>query len=258
MDDQTDETPTNTLKNQERLLSIAAWQARWDRSKNARWTQRLIPDVSRWLAKPPLNLTYRLTQALSSHGCFKSYLRIMNRAEDSYCVYCVDPNDTAEHTVFVCPRWTDNRSRMVELLRSPTLEDVQKILCGPRPQDLPPDVTSQSRLLEQAKANRREFVKMVESIVSTKEDDEREDEAYNWDAVNRRLVYEDVGRASLDVKQSSEVPPTTTSSFFPVAPREGRRSQHRTRLPEGRTAVGSGKVLHDRNVKQQNKNKLYL
>jgi len=43
---------------------------------------------------------------------------------------------------------------MAELLRrNPRAEDVQEILCGPRPQDLPPDSTSQWRLLEQAKVN---------------------------------------------------------------------------------------------------------
>jgi len=83
-----------------------------------------------------------------------------------------------EHTLFECPKWIDNRSRMVELLRrNPVAEDVQEILCGPRFQDLPPEATSQLRLLEQAKANRLEFVKMIESIISTKEDDEREDQA---------------------------------------------------------------------------------
>jgi len=70
---------------------------------------------------------------------------------------------------------------MVELLRrNPVAEDVQEILCRPRLQYLPPEATSQLRLLEQAKANlakKLEFVKMIESIISTKEDDEREDHA---------------------------------------------------------------------------------
>jgi len=47
--------------------------------------------------------------------------------------------------------------------------------------------------------------------------------------------------------------------------RVGRRSRHRTRLPERRTSVGSGKVLQDQqggahyqHGKQHNKNILYL
>jgi len=109
MDDQTDVAPS-TVKKQERIISIAAWQARWDRFNKGRWTHQLLPDVGRWLTKLPLTLTSRLTQVLSGHGCFRSYLKRSNRADDSYCVYCVDPNDTVEHTVFVCPRWLDDRA----------------------------------------------------------------------------------------------------------------------------------------------------
>jgi len=104
LDDQDDVTETTIMRKQERKISIAAWQARWDRVRTARWTHRLLPDLGRWLEKPPMSMSYRLTQALSGHGCFKEYLLKMNRAEDSYCVYCVDPNDTAEHALFYCPR----------------------------------------------------------------------------------------------------------------------------------------------------------
>ncbi|KAL4083153.1 hypothetical protein QTP88_028519 [Uroleucon formosanum] len=61
LDDQTEVAPS-TVKNQERIISIAAWQARWDQSDKGRWTYQLLPDVGRWLTKPPLTLTFRLTQ----------------------------------------------------------------------------------------------------------------------------------------------------------------------------------------------------
>jgi len=186
LDDQADETPTNTLKNQERAISIAAWQARWDRSNNARWTRRLIPNVSRWLAKPPLNLTYRLTQALSGHGCFKSSLYRFKRSDDSYCGYCMDPDDTAEHTLFVCPRWEDDRTRLAEILRRPpTAADVEEILCGPSTDAMPDDPATRLRLMEQAKTNRQELITMIESIMATKEQDEREDQADDLARLNR-------------------------------------------------------------------------
>jgi len=187
MDDQTDETPTNTLKNQERLLSIAAWQARRDRLKNARWTHRLIPDIGRWLAKPPLNLTYRLTQALSGHGCFKSSLHRFILSDDSYCVCCVDPDDTAKHTLFACPRWLDERARMSEILRRPpTAADVEEILCGPPSDALPEDLTTRTRLIEQTAINRQALIGMFESILATKEKDERDDQADDLARLNRR------------------------------------------------------------------------
>ncbi|KAL4089977.1 hypothetical protein QTP88_024904 [Uroleucon formosanum] len=65
LDDQTDVAPS-TVKNQERIISIAAWQARWDQSDKGRWTYQLLPDVGRWLTKPPLTLTFRLTQGFNT------------------------------------------------------------------------------------------------------------------------------------------------------------------------------------------------
>jgi len=177
LDDTNEETSTPEIKKQERAISTAAWQARWDRSANGRWIHRLIPDVGRWLTKPPLNLTFHLTQALTGHGCFGGYLHRMNCAEDSYCFYCMDPEDTAEHTLFACPRWEDDRSRMVEILRRPPVpEDVEEILCGPRLDALPDDAASRSRLLAQAHKNRLGLIAIFESILATKEEEEREEQ----------------------------------------------------------------------------------
>ena len=187
LDDQDEITPKSGIKRQERAISITAWQARWDRSPNARWTHRLLPDVGRWLSKPPLSLTYHLTQVLSGHGCFRSYLHDKDRAVDSYCYYCMDPDDTVEHTVFACPRWLDDRARMTEILRRPpNAADVQEILCGPSLVDLPEETIARQRLLLQSRTNRNELIAMIESIMSTKEDDEREDQAYHRAATNRR------------------------------------------------------------------------
>jgi len=87
-------------------------------------TQMDVPAAARYrTVASEVSLTYRLTQVLSALGYFRSYLHRFNRADDSYCPYCMDPNDSAEHTLFV----------MVEILRrSPVAEDVEELLCGPR------------------------------------------------------------------------------------------------------------------------------
>lgn len=120
----------------------------------------------------PLNLAFHLTQALSGHGSFRSYLHKMNRSDDGYCVYCMNPDDTAEHTIFICPRWTDDRSYVAQILRRPpNAGDVEEILCGPRTNDLPEDANQRLKLLKQAAVNRRELIDMIESIMTTKEID---------------------------------------------------------------------------------------
>ena len=193
LDDQEETTPKSGIKKQERAISITAWQARWDRSPNARWTHRLLPDVGRWLSKPPLSLTYHLTQALSGHGCFRRYLHDRDGADDSYCCYCMNPDDTVEHTLFVCPRWEDERAQMTRILRRPPDPgDVEDILCGPRPEEMPECAVSRARLEIQSATNRKVLVAMMETIMTTKSDDERQEQAEDRDraAANRRRALQ--------------------------------------------------------------------
>jgi len=160
------------IRREERCISIAAWQRRWDRSTKGRWTHSLLPDIERWLAKAP-PLTFHTTQALTGHGCFRSYLARMHRADDSMCLYCGAEDDTAEHTIFVCPHWEEKRSPVTRFLggRAVAPGDVQDLLCGPTG-------LSAADLNCRAAAKRATcaFIEMVEAIMSNKEEDERENE----------------------------------------------------------------------------------
>jgi len=66
--------PLANIRKEERAITIASWQARWDRSTKGRWTNRLIPHVKRWLEKAPMSLTFHMTQMLSGYDCYQSYL----------------------------------------------------------------------------------------------------------------------------------------------------------------------------------------
>ncbi|XP_015368634.1 PREDICTED: uncharacterized protein LOC107165079 [Diuraphis noxia] len=47
-----------------------------------------------------------MTQFLTGHGCFQTYLLPRStRVESSECLSCGDPEDDAEHTFFRCGRW---------------------------------------------------------------------------------------------------------------------------------------------------------
>lgn len=69
---------------------------------------------------------------------------------------------------------------MVRILRRPPQAgDVEDILCGPRPDELPEEPAARwSRFADQAKTTRREFITMVETIMTTKEADEREEQLH--------------------------------------------------------------------------------
>lgn len=104
-------------KREARERSLSEWQTRWDVSTKGRWTHRLIPNIKRWLErrKQAGQVNYYLTQILSGHGDFRSYLYKMHRAEDDRCVYCSE-TDTAEHVFFECPRWNAPRRRLEMLV----------------------------------------------------------------------------------------------------------------------------------------------
>ena len=56
---------------------------------------------------------YYLTQVLSGHGYFRSYLFKMRKVRSPTCLYCGAEKDDAEHTFFDCDRWSADR-RLLE------------------------------------------------------------------------------------------------------------------------------------------------
>ena len=96
-----------------RKQTIQRWQERWDTLQGkAEWTRRLIPTIGKWTNRQHGELNYWVTQFLTGHGCFRAYLHRFGRLEDGTCVYCAAPADTAEHTVFECPRWEARRTML--------------------------------------------------------------------------------------------------------------------------------------------------
>lgn len=56
-----------------------------------------------------------MTQALTGHGSFGSFLKRIKKTESDNCTHCME-RDTPEHTLFECQRWEEERRRLeVEL-----------------------------------------------------------------------------------------------------------------------------------------------
>jgi hypothetical protein len=85
------------------------WQERWSNSTKGGWTRKLIPQIEPWLTRKHGQMDFHLTQALTGHGCFGAYLHRIGKADTPACWYFAEANDDAEHTVFVCPKWEDER-----------------------------------------------------------------------------------------------------------------------------------------------------
>lgn len=95
--------------------SLRLWQERWNLSTKGRWTYRLIPKIDSWVNRKHGEVNYYLTQILSNHGCFRAYLHRFNLDDSPDCPGCGSQED-AEHVLFWCPRFEEERHELEEKL----------------------------------------------------------------------------------------------------------------------------------------------
>ena len=106
-------------RQEQRRRTMVEWQARWSNLRGrAEWTRSLIADVDDWTSRRHGEVGYNLSQFLSGHGRFKSYLKRINRAGSAACDYCGEEENTARQTIYVSPRWEVERSKLTRSLET--------------------------------------------------------------------------------------------------------------------------------------------
>ena len=85
------------------------WQRRWDDAVKGRWTYRIIPDVQTWISRKHGFVNFHLTQVLTGHGCFRSYLYRIGVYASAECPSCPGRDEDVEHVLFECPRFSEER-----------------------------------------------------------------------------------------------------------------------------------------------------
>uniref|UniRef100_A0A1B6J232 Reverse transcriptase zinc-binding domain-containing protein n=1 Tax=Homalodisca liturata TaxID=320908 RepID=A0A1B6J232_9HEMI len=99
----------DAARSEERARTFQQWQHSWEHETRGRWTARLIEQVQPCVERQHGEMDYYLTQFLTGHGYFKSYLNRMGKTGSPDCIYCPGVPDDAEHTFFRCPRWETPR-----------------------------------------------------------------------------------------------------------------------------------------------------
>lgn len=99
-------------------LSFRQWRERLEApSAGHRTIDAVRPVLKEWLGRKHGSLSFRLVQVLSGHGCFGWYLhKIARREPSAVCHQCGCPDDTADHTVMVCPTWDEPRSQLTAVI----------------------------------------------------------------------------------------------------------------------------------------------
>ena len=103
----------------ERAKTLEKWQTQWSTTTKGRWTHRLIPSIAAWIERRHGEVNYHLTQLLSGHGCFRSYLCRTKNDTSSSCPTCHPAVEDVEHVIFHCPRFTVEREELYRLANRP-------------------------------------------------------------------------------------------------------------------------------------------
>lgn len=112
--------PQEVKRRRKALLqeAVERWGQRLERpSAGLRTIEAIQPVLQGWVERRSGVLTFRLTQVLSGHGCFGSYLhKIAQREPTPECHECGAGIDSAQHTLAECPAWGVERQAVVARL----------------------------------------------------------------------------------------------------------------------------------------------
>jgi hypothetical protein len=100
--------PTRMLK----IDTFRSWQEEWENSTKGRWTYTLIPKVINWANRSHGEINFHLTQFLTGHGSFGSYLHRIQKRDTSECQLCGIIPDTPKHAIFDCDAWYSIRNEI--------------------------------------------------------------------------------------------------------------------------------------------------
>lgn len=99
------EEEAEVRERQARMDRLAHWRQQIAAADTDRSIVRaLLPILAEW-CKRRGQLTHRLTQVHSGHGCFGEYLYRIKKELTAQCHSCGEAQDVARHTLEECPAW---------------------------------------------------------------------------------------------------------------------------------------------------------
>lgn len=98
-------------KNMAREELLRVWQTRWESYDG--WSNTFIKNVKEWTSRQYTEANYYLTQAITDHEVFGTYLEKIGKKENADCWFCGEL-DTPEQTVFLCCHFEELRRNTSE------------------------------------------------------------------------------------------------------------------------------------------------
>ncbi|XP_023314129.1 uncharacterized protein LOC111693553 [Trichogramma pretiosum] len=100
---------------EKRARTIEKWQAQWTRSTKVRRIHRLITNIIPWIERRHGEVNYHLTQLLTGHGYFRSYLYRTNNDTSNLCLTFALAVEDAKHVIVHCPRFAEEKRALHRL-----------------------------------------------------------------------------------------------------------------------------------------------
>lgn len=94
-----------------KLDTVKIWQEQYEKDKTGRRTANLIPNIELRLKNKKLKTNYFLTQYLTGHGKFASYLKKFKIIKNSCCRECTKFEDDPDHTFIKCKNFDNIRKK---------------------------------------------------------------------------------------------------------------------------------------------------
>ncbi|XP_023223762.1 uncharacterized protein LOC111624983 [Centruroides sculpturatus] len=110
--------PPTWLKNNIRDYTWKVWQERWETSHTGRITYGFIPNVRKRSKYKHFITNHSITQLISGHGNFRSYLRRFLQKTDGRCQCNLNEDEDPTHIIWNCPLYCNERRQLIETVQS--------------------------------------------------------------------------------------------------------------------------------------------
>jgi len=151
------------IKIQERAITQRQWVMLISRpgAAGVRLRDAVLPCLPAWMCRRWGGITFRMTQILTGHGCFGTFLQRIGKTDTAICPFCNLDDDSSEHTLWSCAEWRTERTDLIGVI-------------GP---DL--SLAGVIRAITDNKESWSAFSRFAETVMRRKEDAERVREAEN-------------------------------------------------------------------------------
>ncbi|XP_023214175.1 uncharacterized protein LOC111617072 [Centruroides sculpturatus] len=106
-------TPLTWVRHTIRNRTWEIWQDRWSKSNTGRTTFGFIPNVRDRSTYTHFITNYCITQLLTGHGNFRSYLRRFLHKTDGKCPCELNEDEDSGHILWNCPDYNTQRQRLI-------------------------------------------------------------------------------------------------------------------------------------------------